>query len=413
MTPEDKTAYVLKLGYQNAQGANSFEDLILYLKDYAEYIESLPELRSIADALRAEKNKLLKEMQITEAKALEELNKAKDYLLKYAKEEKIEPTEFIKRGVAGLKDYEAGRIQMAGIKSDHINNFLFEIIQDFSEEDKKRVFKKYGVKNPKRPNTYDNYSFSSSLIKRRRLSVAYKSKRAIEVWGCWDFISLVPKYAPFLHSDDMRLFYEAKFNYLDEGIISEYVNMMMLGRKEHTINNNKEISEFISNYKRYTARFYFYANRELVLPVNKIEKKNIEDLDDEAFQVSVSGGQKLLIKNNMGDYLYDSKRIEVAKKTIYYDVFDILFLNNDQDGFLSYEDIEKKLVKKGHASLEDKTKRNKRILNAISDSQGFFKLAKINGHKFKNKTLDGMLLVRNDGGKGLRLNNPIIQNTKS
>jgi hypothetical protein len=111
-----------------------------------------------------------------------------------------------------------------------------------------------------------------------------------------------------------------------------------------------------------------------------------------------------------GDYFYKDKRIVVNRKTLYYDVFDILFSYSDQDGFLSYEQIESNLVKRKYSRAGDDEKRNKRIQNAIlNEQQGFFKRAKIGTSELKNKIPDGTPLVDVSRGNGLKFNNPILQ----
>ena len=121
----------------------------------------------------------------------------------------------------------------------------------------------------------------------------------------------------------------------------------------------------------------------------------------------------VLTKNPSGDYFYEGKRIDISRNTIYYDVFDILFLKCDQGGFLSYEDIEAELIKRGRPPLDNAGERNKRIQNAVTNkAQGFFKHAKINGKPMHNGTLDGKELIEIVRGMGLRLNNPIIAPAK-
>ncbi len=120
---------------------------------------------------------------------------------------------------------------------------------------------------------------------------------------------------------------------------------------------------------------------------------------------------RLITKHpNDGDYFYQDKRIKVNKRTLYYDVFDILFLYSDQDGFLSYGQIENYLIAQKYPHIEGKEKRNKRIQNAIlNEQQGFFRHAKIGGSIMKNKTPDGRPLVEAARGDGLQLNNPTLK----
>jgi len=117
---------------------------------------------------------------------------------------------------------------------------------------------------------------------------------------------------------------------------------------------------------------------------------------------------RLISKNSSGDYFYNGKMIEMDQETIYHKIFDILFTSGDQDGFISYEDIEKELVKRGLLEIENKVARNKRISNAISKHQGLFRFARVNGKRFNNKTLSGKKLIEPKRGKGKKLNNPII-----
>lgn len=117
----------------------------------------------------------------------------------------------------------------------------------------------------------------------------------------------------------------------------------------------------------------------------------------------------LLNRSSMGDYFYNGIKVEVPKSAEYFKAFDVLFTHCDQDGFLSYEDIEKGLVELGISKTEDRDSMIKRINNYIlNKNQGFFRYAKVNGKKLKNKLPDGRLLVDKIRGKGLILNNPTI-----
>ena len=124
-----------------------------------------------------------------------------------------------------------------------------------------------------------------------------------------------------------------------------------------------------------------------------------------------NGAIRLITKSqDDGDYLFKGKRISASKATLCHDVFDILFSNHDQEGFLSYQSIDDYLVKWGHPQIDDEGKRAKRIQNAISNKQqGFFRYAKIGGNGMKNKTPDGRRIVEVVRGKGLKFNNPIIK----
>ncbi len=113
---------------------------------------------------------------------------------------------------------------------------------------------------------------------------------------------------------------------------------------------------------------------------------------------------KLVEMDSNGGYLYDQKRIEMGR-SIYSDIFDILFMFNDQNGFLSYNDIEKELVNRDRDPISLDELRNKRINNGIAN---LFRFAKIGKGKFKNETKDRRKLIKIIRGKGLQFNNHVI-----
>ncbi len=121
-----------------------------------------------------------------------------------------------------------------------------------------------------------------------------------------------------------------------------------------------------------------------------------------------SAQRRLIEKDPRGDYFYDGKFITFAKDTLPFKVFDALYSHSDQEGFLSYKDIEAYLVKSGEPESETDEKRNKRIINAVSGSQGLFRFTKINKKPLENKIPNGAALLDVRKGKGLRLNNPTI-----
>ena len=142
------------------------------------------------------------------------------------------------------------------------------------------------------------------------------------------------------------------------------------------------------------------------------EKKKVASTKVVTAEVEESGGvvgRTLVEKNNKGVYLYNCLQIKISKDITAYKVFDILFTKHEQTGFLSYKDIESELIDRGLPALENDRQRNKRINNAISKGQGFFRYAKVNGKVLENKTLkEDEKLVDIVRGKGLKLNNPHI-----
>lgn len=118
--------------------------------------------------------------------------------------------------------------------------------------------------------------------------------------------------------------------------------------------------------------------------------------------------ERLIYKDGSGDYFYNGQGIKIGQDTNHYIVLDIMFNRSDQDGFLSYENIEDELVKRGLKETENTEARNKRINNAANKHQGLFRFAKVNGKALKNRTPDGHELIKIIRGKGLKLSNPQI-----
>ncbi|MCG2688702.1 hypothetical protein L6250_03680 [Candidatus Parcubacteria bacterium] len=119
--------------------------------------------------------------------------------------------------------------------------------------------------------------------------------------------------------------------------------------------------------------------------------------------------KKLVKRDGRGVFWYDEKEIKMSLSEIYYQVFDALYTFADQNGFVSYEDIEKYLVQQyRRPPTTDMRKRNKRISNALSKTQGLFRYAKVNNRFLKNKTLDGRNLIKIVWGKGITFYNPKV-----
>lgn len=114
--------------------------------------------------------------------------------------------------------------------------------------------------------------------------------------------------------------------------------------------------------------------------------------------------KRLIEKNTHGNFLFDGRIISMPETAEYRILFDILFTHSGQDGFLSYEAIEKHLVKRHLKPFENIEKRNKRIQNYIE--QGIFRYAKISDKVLTNEIPDGQPLIKMRRGQGVIFNNP-------
>jgi len=117
----------------------------------------------------------------------------------------------------------------------------------------------------------------------------------------------------------------------------------------------------------------------------------------------LQGGK--LIMRKKGDFYYNGALIEMSKNTHFFYLLEILFTKADQNGFVSYEDIENGFIARGLEESINSDARNKRISNARDQ---LFYLARVNGNKLANKNLDGKELMENVRGEGLNFNNHSI-----
>ena len=77
----------------------------------------------------------------------------------------------------------------------------------------------------------------------------------------------------------------------------------------------------------------------------------------------------------------------------------ILLSHSDPNGFIAYENIEKKFIKLGIKRKQTKAKANERIRNAKKDIYRFLRIP---------KTYNGIEIIATIKGKGLQLNNPQV-----
>ena len=129
-------------------------------------------------------------------------------------------------------------------------------------------------------------------------------------------------------------------------------------------------------------------------------------LNDNTNRDATKNENRLIHKDETGCYSYNDQPIKMGTNTIYYKIFDALFLHHDQNGLLSYKDIEHYLVKNGEEEIDNDEKRNKRINNAI---QQLFQICKKSWwgacQKYDPR---GEELIEIDRGNGLKFNNPTI-----
>ena len=113
-------------------------------------------------------------------------------------------------------------------------------------------------------------------------------------------------------------------------------------------------------------------------------------------------GKTLITRDKAtGDFYYKDKLVNFQnKKAIYFLIFECLYENCDYEGFCSYEDIDRYLVKKNMGECADERKVKDRIKNGITNLFRFSSLP--------SKIPTGKNLIDKARGKGLVINNPVV-----
>lgn len=200
------------------------------------------------------------------------------------------------------------------------------------------------------------------------------------------------------------------------------------------LNNHSEINKAKIHFLYETQRLPVPFRPNLVSPVTAEKqldfmsasynlRRRVEELaklmlemdgecsdDQRQDNIAQKVGSTLITQDTRGNFFYDGNPIELAEETLSYKILDIIYSKANNAGFISYDDIEKEIVKRGGVSVEPKTRRNRRIQNAITnEGQGLFRYAMVGGKKLTNKTLrSGEKLIEVVRGKGLRFNNPTL-----
>lgn len=115
------------------------------------------------------------------------------------------------------------------------------------------------------------------------------------------------------------------------------------------------------------------------------------------------------ISREKGQYYIGDEKIRMSENTLQSKVFDIIYDKRDEDGFISYEEIEYSLIDKGYSAEGNRKKRNKRIQNALSEKNGLFWRTKVGGNSFTNKAPDGERIIEIQRGTGVKFHNPYIE----
>ncbi|MCX6766837.1 MAG: hypothetical protein NT170_03635 [Candidatus Moranbacteria bacterium] len=134
---------------------------------------------------------------------------------------------------------------------------------------------------------------------------------------------------------------------------------------------------------------------------NNFEKAVQQEKRDENVYEKKQIDPNFIVKKGK-NYFLGENLIHFGENTQYKDLFDIIYSDCLQEDFVSYEDINKKLIEKNWKDIPKK-KINKRIQNSITN--GIFRFSKIDDKKIKNKLSNGKKILEIIRGKGIKFNN--------
>jgi len=252
------------------------------LADYVKHLKATPELKKIIQKITKEKEELLKEWDEYEAQALKELENAKQKLLKIVKQNKIASPE-LNEAIEKLNCYEAGKMLSSGVKSDNIEYHLWDIAKAVFQTKHKELLKEFIEEKPTVPNinlNNRNFVFSKTIPKRRQLEKRIIEFRKTELWGCWDYLNLVP----------IILLEKKKFHEVvskrDLGLSEIFVEQRHIFKTRNSIQNEMynplplqippEEAREMMKYKLYASRIHNLLLKELDLETGtKVEPVQI------------------------------------------------------------------------------------------------------------------------------------------
>lgn len=158
--------------------------------------------------------------------------------------------------------------------------------------------------------------------------------------------------------------------------------------------------DFEKRYREYTFEL---GKKESLAIQREASEENIVGVPKKNNENNRTTNKFITFITKQGDNFYFNENlIDFGENTQYKALFDIIYSNCLQEDFISYEDINKKLIERDWKDIS-KNKINKRIQNSITN--GIFRFAKIGNKKFKNKLSNGKKILKIIRGKGIEFNN--------
>lgn len=237
--------------------ANSWY-FFLNLADYVKFVNGTYPFKEIVALLKQQKEDLLIELDKWEEKAVSELMSSKKNLEKLVGKvdglkEKLTKTGFFSDGFTSIDRYLEGTLNTGGTKSDVINRFLHDVAWDISINGHSKLLDEWAVDTKSKHRVV---YFSEALKKRQELTDKLNAQRLLNLWGYWDFMSILADMAVFVGSD-----WTSQFPQVDQAYLLEYASIKI------EIEENKPAKDTysrpqrqskVTTYKHYLERIHLY-----------------------------------------------------------------------------------------------------------------------------------------------------------
>ncbi len=257
------------------------------IRDYVNYINNTPELKSLVSNLEKDRETLLVQdlplEKITEKELLNSLTKIRVIITK----NKLEADPEIAKIIYNIESYlnPSGGLSMSGEVSDNLNNFLFDICRSVPEEKRFILFKQFINKNPVRKNIYGNFTFSGTLEKRRALTAHIKHRDSIELWwSSWLKLSKVPT---FIEADSI---YKVE---LKDGDV-KYAYELIKAREEYdNTGRGTAFAKLIPEYKSLVLRVQEFLRQGISQNTSEQQEKGEEEKNKPEEDVTLNFPEQL------------------------------------------------------------------------------------------------------------------------
>lgn len=229
-------------------------DFFVGIKDYVQYILENPDLKAHVENLQKERKSLLEAEQTAELETKKELLISLSKIRKIVKENKLDGISEIKEILEDIESYQTNRLQMSGKFSDNLDHFLFEICRNTPEDKRFVLFKNFIDEDKEQKNIYGNFSFSSTLEDRRKLTKYIEHRDKIELWSDWIRLEKVPQ---FMEADSI---YSVELKDGD----TQYAYELIKARVEYDQNGStQKFTDLILEYKHSVQKVHTFLIRKI------------------------------------------------------------------------------------------------------------------------------------------------------